>query len=85
MIFGKVLKKNPSLRNKMVIQSKCGIHRSETTHYDFSKDYILSCVDASLGSSAMWFSGLFAAASSGCTYGTKRSGEAFDHFIPLAR
>ena len=47
-IFGKVLKKNPSLRNEMVIQSKCGIHRSETTHYDFSKDYILSCVDASL-------------------------------------
>ncbi|MCB6543861.1 aldo/keto reductase, partial [Desulfovibrio desulfuricans] len=47
-MFGKVLKKNPSLRNKMVIQSKCGIHRSETTHYDFSKDYILSCVDASL-------------------------------------
>lgn len=47
-IFGKVLKKNPSLRNEMVIQSKCGIHRSDTTHYDFSKDYILSCVDASL-------------------------------------
>ena len=43
--FGKVLKKNPALRENMIIQSKCGIHRSETNHYDFSKEYILTCVD----------------------------------------
>ena len=47
-LFGKVLKAQPSLRKDMLIQSKCGIHRSETTHYDFSRDYILHCVDASL-------------------------------------
>lgn len=46
--FGDVLKKQPGLRDKMIIQSKCGIHRSNTTHYDFSKDYILECVNASL-------------------------------------
>lgn len=44
-VFGKVLKKNPGLREKMIIQSKCGIHRSETNHFDFSKAYILTCVD----------------------------------------
>lgn len=47
-VFGEVLKRQPGLRDQMIIQSKCGIHRSETNHYDFSKDYILSCVDASL-------------------------------------
>lgn len=47
-LFGNVLKQNPNLRDQMIIQSKCGIHRSETNHYDFSKEYILSCVDASL-------------------------------------
>ena len=36
-LFGKVLKTQPSLRKDMLIQSKCGIHRSETTHYDFSR------------------------------------------------
>lgn len=47
-LFGKVLKTQPSLRKDMLIQSKCGIHRRETTHYDFSRDYIIRCVDASL-------------------------------------
>lgn len=47
--FGRVLQKNPELRDQMLIQSKCGIHRGEQiTYYDFSKDYILSCVDQSL-------------------------------------
>lgn len=44
-LFGKVLHKYPELRKEMVIQSKCGIHRSATNHYDFSKEYILTCVD----------------------------------------
>lgn len=44
-MFGNILKANPTLRDQMIIQSKCGIHRSETNHYDFSKDYILSSVD----------------------------------------
>ncbi|WP_416326894.1 aldo/keto reductase [[Eubacterium] hominis] len=47
--FGRVLKKNPELRDQMLIQSKCGIHQGEKiTYYDFSKEYILSCVDQSL-------------------------------------
>lgn len=46
--FGNVLKKHPELRDQMIIQSKCGIHRSKTNHYDFSKDYILTCVNESL-------------------------------------
>lgn len=44
-MFGDILKEQPTLRDQMIIQSKCGIHRSETNHYDFSKDYIMSCVD----------------------------------------
>lgn len=47
-LFGRVLKKHPELRSQMLIQSKCGIHRSETNHYDFSKDYIITCVHESL-------------------------------------
>ena len=47
--FGEVLKDNPSLKDKFFIQSKCGIRIGEKfTYYDFSKDYILKCVDASL-------------------------------------
>lgn len=46
--FGQVLKKQPSLRDQIIIQSKCGIHRSKTTHYDFSKQYIINCVNESL-------------------------------------
>lgn len=47
--FGRILKKEPHLRDQMILQSKCDIHRGEQiTYYDFSKDYILSCVDQSL-------------------------------------
>lgn len=46
--FGNVLKRTPSLRDNIIIQSKCGIHRSSTTHYDFSKQYIIACVHESL-------------------------------------
>lgn len=50
-VFGKVLKARPELRDQMVIQSKCGIRfkDGENPHrYDFSKEHILSAVDASL-------------------------------------
>lgn len=43
--FGAFLAKNPSLRQQMLIQTKCAIKPGA---YDFSKDYILSCVDKSL-------------------------------------
>lgn len=44
-LFGKVLKKQPELREQMVIQSKCGINKGM---YDFSKEYILKSVDGIL-------------------------------------
>ena len=54
-IFGNVLKKNPWLRNKMEIVSKCGVKFSSgrrpktwVKHYDTSKEHILWTVDNSL-------------------------------------
>jgi len=54
-IFGNVLKKNPGLRNKMEIVSKCGVKFSSgrrpktwVKHYDTSKDHILWTADNSL-------------------------------------
>lgn len=44
--FGKVLKNNPGLREKMVLQSKCTIVPGKM--YDFSKAHILSSVDGIL-------------------------------------
>lgn len=46
--FGHVLKGNPSLRDQMVIQSKCGIRFADDIgpgRYDFSKEHILGSVD----------------------------------------
>lgn len=45
-LFGSVLKKHPELRQKMIIQSKCGIRPGIC--FDFSKDYILKSVDGIL-------------------------------------
>ncbi|MCR5495341.1 MAG: aldo/keto reductase [Treponema sp.] len=45
-LLGLVFEKNPALRNKVFLQSKCGIRiDSDFTWYDFSKEYILSAVD----------------------------------------
>lgn len=44
-LFGKVLKNAPQLREKMVLQSKCGIRPGR---YDFSKEHILESVDGIL-------------------------------------
>ena len=40
-IFGEVLKRNPSFRRRMKIQSKCGICRG---YYDLSKEHIINQV-----------------------------------------
>lgn len=45
-LFGKVLKKHPEFRKKMIIQTKCGIVPGK--RYDFSKEYIVDCVNKSL-------------------------------------
>jgi predicted oxidoreductase len=54
-IFGNVLKRNPGLREKMELVTKCGIKFSSgrrpktwVKHYDTSKDHILWSVDNSL-------------------------------------
>ena len=44
--FGNMLKREPSLRDKMTIQTKCGIVIGN--RYDFRPEYILSCVEGSL-------------------------------------
>lgn len=54
-IFGNVLKKNPGLRSKMELVTKCGIKFNSTKrpktwvkHYDTSKDHIIWSVENSL-------------------------------------
>ena len=44
-LFGNILREDPSLREKMVIQTKCGIRPGQ---YDFSKEHILTSVENSL-------------------------------------
>lgn len=44
-LFGEVLARHPQWREKMIIQTKCGIRKG---FYDFSREHIISSVDASL-------------------------------------
>lgn len=44
-IFGEVLRRNPGLREKIVIQSKCGICKE---YYDLSKEHIINQVEQSI-------------------------------------
>lgn len=45
-IFGEVLKRNPELREQMIIQTKCAIIPGK--RYDFSKEHIITSVNDSL-------------------------------------
>lgn len=45
-VFGEALRQKPSLRNQMILQSKCGIRKGIC--YDSSKAHILSSVDGIL-------------------------------------
>ena len=50
-IFGGILKEQPTLRETIIIQSKCGIRFPEGEHpqrFDFSKKHILNSVDGIL-------------------------------------
>lgn len=50
-ILGTIMKGRPSLREQIVIQSKCGIRLGDgtlPTRFDFSKTHILEAVDGSL-------------------------------------
>ena len=44
-LFGNILREDPSLRERMTIQTKCGIRPGQ---YDFSKEHILTSVEQSL-------------------------------------
>lgn len=44
-LFGNILREDPTLREKMVIQTKCGIRPGQ---YDFSREHILTSVEQSL-------------------------------------
>lgn len=49
--FGEILRRRPELRERMVLQSKCGIRLADDRHaqrYDFSKAHILASVDGIL-------------------------------------
>ena len=50
-VFGQAMDlRNASVREKMIIQGKCGIVKTDSgSYYDFSRDYILRAVDAILG------------------------------------
>ena len=52
LVFGKLLKANPSLRDKIILQSKAGIRYHEglmnSSIYDLSNKYLLQQVDAIL-------------------------------------
>ncbi len=43
--FAEAMQMNPGLREKMLLQTKCGIRKG---HWDFSKEHILEAVDGSL-------------------------------------
>lgn len=45
-VFGAALKRNPAIRDKIYIQTKCSIVPGKM--YDFSKEHIISAVDGSL-------------------------------------
>ncbi len=47
ILFGKLLSESPSMRDKIIITSKASIRR-DPKRYDFSHDYLLSSVEASL-------------------------------------
>jgi predicted oxidoreductase len=48
-VFGQMLKERPGLRDRLIIQSKCGIRwaerEGESNRFDFSKAHILKSVD----------------------------------------
>lgn len=44
-VFGAALARNPALRHKIIIQTKCGIRPGR---YDFSKDHIIASAEKSL-------------------------------------
>lgn len=63
-IFGSVLRRNPGLREKIILQSKAGIVPG--VMYDNSKEYILKAVDGILQRLQTEYLGVFSASQAGC-------------------
>ena len=47
-IFGEDIKEMPGVREKLILQSKCGIRPGDYTRYDFSKEYLISSTEGIL-------------------------------------
>ena len=47
-LFGEALRGLPGIRDKLILQSKCGIRSQSSTIYDFSKQHIINSVEGSL-------------------------------------
>lgn len=47
-IFSKAVQMNADIREKMIVQSKCGIVKGEKPMFNFSKEYIVESVEGSL-------------------------------------
>lgn len=47
-IFGEALHDMPGVREKLILQSKCGIRTGEHNRYDFSAKYVIESVEGSL-------------------------------------
>jgi predicted oxidoreductase len=47
-LFGEVLRESPGLRDRLLVQGKCGV-RQDPSRYDNSRDHIISSVEDSLG------------------------------------
>ena len=48
-LLGDAFAADPALRDQIYLQTKCAIHRTEAgTYFDFSKDYIVTCVEQRL-------------------------------------
>lgn len=47
-LFGEAMRGLPGIRDKLILQSKCGIRSQGATIYDFSKQHIIRSVEGSL-------------------------------------
>lgn len=47
-LFADAAGMKPSVREKMIIQTKCGIHLEPINYFDFSKEHIVSALEGSL-------------------------------------
>jgi predicted oxidoreductase len=88
-VFGRVLRERPSLRDRIIIQSKCGIRWENDPpgtpqRFDFSRDHILESVDAILARLAPtgW---KFSCCTGPTAFGREEIADVFQSSTPQAR